>query len=144
MGNGLTILRLVSDEAIAEAFAVMVELRPHLQRETFVEQVRAQERGGYRLLAGHEGDRIVVVAGFRIATTLARGRHLFVDDLVTAANRQGMGYGQTMLKYLARLARQEQIGRIWLDSRDSAKTFYEKVGFAMHTSLPCWIDVNGM
>jgi hypothetical protein len=47
-----------------------------------------------------------------------------------------------MLKHLAMLARQKALSKIWLDSRDTARTYYEKVGFKIHTSMPCTIDVS--
>jgi len=65
-----------------------------------------------------------------------------VDDLVTAADEQGKGYGAAMLEHLKAVARSRGMSRLWLDSRDTARTFYERVGFTVHTSLPCWIDVN--
>jgi hypothetical protein len=47
-----------------------------------------------------------------------------------------------MIRHLARLAKEAEISRIWLDSRDTARTFYEQVGFSVHTSMPCWIEVE--
>jgi GNAT superfamily N-acetyltransferase len=105
-------------------------------------QLRAQQSEGYHLMGGFADDRMVVLAGFRYSLTLSRGPHLFVDDLVTAPTQQGKGYAAAMLKHLAMLARQKSLSKIWLDSRDTAKTFYEKVGFKVHTSMPCMIDVS--
>jgi GNAT superfamily N-acetyltransferase len=142
MNRALEIRDLTSDQEIAAAYDVMAELRPHLQREKFVQQIRDQQREGYRLFAGFDGGAIVTLAGIRLSLTLSRGRHLFVDDLVTAKSAQGRGFGTAMIRYLARLAKEADISRIWLDSRDTARTFYEQVGFSVHTSMPCWIDVQ--
>jgi GNAT superfamily N-acetyltransferase len=136
------ISELKTDGAIEKAYPVLAELRPHLRAEAFVEQVRLQQREGYRLIGGFVAGRLVAAAGFRIGRTLSRGQHLFVDDLVTTTSEQGKGYGAAMLKYLGEMARAEGITKIWLDSRDTARTFYEKVGFSVHTSLPCWIEVE--
>ena len=142
METELTIAELASDDAIAGVFDVAVVLRPDLERESFAGRVRAQQREGYRLIGGFVGERPVVLAGFRRQTTLARGPHLFVDDLVTAPDEQGKGYATAMLRHLARIARDQGLARIWLDRRDTARSYYERVGFTMHTSVPCGIDVD--
>jgi GNAT superfamily N-acetyltransferase len=139
--SGLEISELTTPDAIAAAFDLMSTLRPNLARDTFVDQVSAQQRDGYRLIGGYIAGRLVSLAGFRFALTLARGPHLFVDDLVTAAAEQGKGYGAAMLEHMKRLASQRGMSRVCLDSRDTARTFYEQMGFSMNTSVPCWIDV---
>ncbi len=138
---GLQISELTTPDAIAAAYDVMSTLRPHVARDAFVNQIIAQQREGYRLIGGAVAGRLVTLAGFHFALTLARGPHLFVDDLVTAPAEQGKGYGAAMLEHLKCLAAEQGMPRVWLDSRDTARTFYEQVGFSVHTSLPCWIDV---
>lgn len=140
----LEIAELTRDDELAAAYPLMAELRPRVKAEDFIPQVRAQQREGFRLLAGSVGGRPVTLAGYRITITLVRGRHLFVDDLVTAASAQGKGYGTAMLRRLAEIARAEGIDRVYLDSRDTARTFYEQVGFTMNTSIPCYIDVAAL
>lgn len=140
----LAFAELTRDDELAAAFDVMAELRPRVRREDFIPQVRAQQREGYRLLGGSVGGRFVTLAGYRMATTLVRGRHLFVDDLVTAAAEQGKGYGTAMLRRLGEIALAEGVERVCLDSRDTARTFYEQVGFTMHTSIPCYIEVAAL
>jgi GNAT superfamily N-acetyltransferase len=66
---------------------------------------------------------------------------LFVDDLVTAPSEQGRGYGKAMLRFVAQLAREKELPRVHLDSRDTARSFYEQLGFTMYTSVPCSIEV---
>lgn len=140
MPSELEITHLETDDRIAAAFPLMSVLRPRLSANGFVAQIRTQQGEGYRLLAGSVDGRPVVLAGYRRATTLARGPHLFIEDLVTAPDRQRKGYATALLRHLAAIARSEGMETIWLDSRDTAKTYYEQVGFTMHTSIPCWID----
>ena len=142
MADPIEFKELTTPAEIAAAYDVMAVLRPHVPREEFVDRVTAQQRDGYRLVGAFAAGRPVTLAGFRFALTLARGPHLFVDDLVTATDEQGKGYGAAMLEHLKRLAAQRGMSRVWLDSRDTARTFYEQVGFTAHTSLPCWIDVQ--
>jgi GNAT superfamily N-acetyltransferase len=138
----LQIAEVDGDDALAAVFPLMAELRPRVRAEDFVPQVRAQQREGYRLMGGSVGGRWVTLAGYRLQTTLVRGRHLFVDDLVTAAGEQGKGYAKAMLAHLCAVARAEGIEKVHLDSRDTARTFYERAGFTMHTSIPCSIEAS--
>jgi len=119
----------------------MAELRPHLVKDTFLEAIRRQQRDGYRLFGGLDGGELVVLAGVRDGHTLVRGPHLFVDDLVTTAARQRSGHGAAMLRWLATYARGRGFDRIYLDSRDTALGFYERLGFEPLTAVPCRIDV---
>jgi GNAT superfamily N-acetyltransferase len=132
---------LTGDDEIAAAFGLMTELRPHLTPEHFVERVRRQQQGGYRLFGLFSGSELVALAGVREAETLMRGPHLFVDDLVTGAADRGRGYGTAMLRWLAVFAGERGHARIYLDSRDTALTFYQSRGFTATTGVPCWIAV---
>ena len=132
---------LRTDEEIAAAFPLVVQLRTHLERETFLATVRAQQAAGYRLYGGFESGRLVTAAGVRNAQTLSRGPHLFVDDLVTLDTEQGKGYATAMLRWLASDAKSRGLTRIFLDSRESAIGYYKQVGFEFIQATPCWIDV---
>ena len=138
----MTIRELRSDAEIAAAFPLMSSLRDRISRDTFLAEVRRQQIEGYRLYGGFDGDRLVCLAGARRTHTLARGEQLFVDDLVTGAADRGKGRGREMIRWLAERARQEGLRRIYLDSRATAKGFYEKIGFTFLTSIPCWIEVT--
>ena len=140
----LSIKRLLTDADIAAAYPVMAELRPHLLEADFVRAIREQEAGGYLLLGGFLDGKVLCLAGYRDTATLARGRHLFVDDLITTASARGHGHGQAMLCHLAQVARSLGIARIYLDSRDTAMGFYRQVGFTFLTSVPCWIEVEAL
>src|SRR5437660_624375 len=81
----LTIRILETDADITAAFPLMATLRDRVRVETFLAEVRRQQRDGYHLAAGFAGAELVALAGFRPGHTLSRGEHLFVDDLITAA-----------------------------------------------------------
>lgn len=119
----------------------MASLRDRIRIETFLAEVRRQQVEGYRLYAGFDGDRVVTLAGVRRSHTLSRGEHLFVDDLVTLEGERGKGYAAEMISWLSARAREEGLERIYLDSRATAKGFYERVGFTFLTSIPCWREV---
>lgn len=140
----MDIRTLTTDTEIAAAFPLMHVLRDRLTADTFVEVVRAQQRGGYVLAGGFVEGKLVTLAGFRDGMTLARGPHLFVDDLVTDADEQGKGYGQAMIGWLRVQGRERGLPVVWLDSRATAKGFYERCGFTMNTAIPCWIESVGV
>lgn len=138
----LRIRELTGDREITAAFPLMRQLRDRLREDTFLPEVRRQQSEGYRLFGGFEGERLVSLAGVRRSHTLARGEHLFVDDLVTEDGLRGKGHGRELLLGVARRAASEELSRIYLDSRITAKGFYERLGFHFHTSIPCWIEIE--
>jgi GNAT superfamily N-acetyltransferase len=138
----MTIRELQSDDDIRLAYPLMKVLRDRISSATFLDEVHRQQRLGYRLMAGFDGNRLLVLAGIRRAHTLSRGEHLFVDDLVSDESVRGGGHGREMMEWVAREAAAEGIPRIYLDARITAKGFYEKLGFTFHTSIPCWIEVD--
>jgi GNAT superfamily N-acetyltransferase len=140
--QAVSVRELGSDAEIQAAFAVMSELRDRIRPETFLAEVRRQQVEGYRLFGAFDGDRLVGLAGVRRSHTVARGEHLFIDDLVTTGDARGRGVGTQLLAWLAARAREEGLDRIYLESRDTAKGFYEQLGFTFRTSIPCWIDVE--
>jgi GNAT superfamily N-acetyltransferase len=116
-----------TDAAVAACFDVMAELRPRIARAEFVPRVREMEGQGYRLASlAHEG-RVVCVAGYRVASNFHLGRHLYVDDLVTAQAYRGKGLGRQMLDWLRAEARALGCDYLHLDSgtqRLDAHRFY--------------------
>ena len=132
---------LETDREIGDAYPLMAQLRPHLKQPEFVSVIRHQAADGYQLFGGFDdAGRLVALAGLRVAHTLSRGPHLFVDDLVTDESLRGRGYGTAMIRWLRAYASEQGLPAVCLDSRDTARGFYERVGFTFHTSIPCRID----
>ncbi|MGZ6709054.1 MAG: GNAT family N-acetyltransferase [Solirubrobacteraceae bacterium] len=119
------------------AFEAMRELRTHLTgEEDFAARVDELQRPeGYRL-AGvfDEGEqRPGSVAGFRILTTLAWGRTLYVDDLSTLPSHRRRGHARALLDWLAEEARSHGCDQLHLDSglgenREDAHRLYFNAG----------------
>lgn len=123
-----------TDDAIASCYDVMAELRPHVSREEFLPVVRAMQNDGLRLACIREGDRVVAVAGYRVSTNLFYGKHLYVDDLVTAESRRSKGHGKTLLAWLRALAVADDCDAFHLDSgvqRKRAHQFYLREGLEL-------------
>jgi GNAT superfamily N-acetyltransferase len=116
-----------SDEQVQSCFAVMRQLRLHLDESAFVSTIRRQEAGGYRLAFVEDAGRVCAVAGFRIMDNLAGGRILYVDDLVTDDGGRSRGWGAQLFDWLAARARNEGCHYLELDSgvqRFDAHRFY--------------------
>ncbi len=123
-----TTVRIAHTEADLRAcFPAIAQLRPHLDEESFVEQVYRQEKQGYRLAYLAEGSTVHAVAGFRKVESLAWGRYLYVDSLVTASSERSRGYGTVLLDWILRHARTTNCDQVNLDSvvhRYDAHRFY--------------------
>jgi GNAT superfamily N-acetyltransferase len=128
-------LRVVSVSAarLEEAFALLRHLRPALTRADLAEALRPggpAHRLGYRLLGVEAEGRLVALAGSRPVVTLARGRHLHVDDVVVDPLWRGRGVGRILLEALETRARRRGLRALHLDSFTAAVPFYEALGFA--------------
>ena len=139
--NTLTCRFLRTDLDIRGAYPLMAALRDRIREDTFLAEVRRQQLQGYELVGGFDDERLVALAGVRRSHTLSRGEHLFVDDLVTAPDDRGRGYGTELLRWLAVRTAAEGVHKLYLDSRETARGFYGQIGFRFLTSIPCWIDV---
>ncbi len=119
------------------AARTLLELRPALgSAEALARQVDERLRpAGYRLAGAFaDGEQeAAAVAGFRINEFLAWGRHLYVDDLVTAAAHRGEGHAHRLFAWLEEEARQAGCTQLHLDSgvgedRRDAHRFYFRHG----------------
>ena len=129
-----TVERAESDEAILACHAVMAELRPHVAGGDFLKTVRALEGEGLRLACVKDNGRVVAVAGYRISDNLFCGRHLYVDDLVTAETERSRGHGKALLAWLRQLAVDSGCDVFHLDSgvqRKRAHEFYLREGLEL-------------
>jgi len=123
-----------TDQGIADCYDVMAELRPHIARDQFLPLVRLMRADGYRLACIRAAGRVVAVAGYRFGTNLFCGRHLYVDDLVTAENERSRGHGRELLAWLRELAVKNDCEMFHLDSgvqRKRAHAFYLREGMEL-------------
>ena len=116
-----------TDDEIRSGHPVMRQLRPAYDPDELVVKVRRQEPDGYGLALLIDDDEVVALAGYRISENLAWGKFLYVDDLVTDAERRSCGYGRKLLDWLATTARDAACDELHLDSgveRFGAHRFY--------------------
>lgn len=124
-----------SDEEILKCFDLLKILRPHLDKEKFVQKVRIQHEEGYKMIFIQDEGGIKSVAGFRVANYLAWGRVLYVDDLITLPEARGIGFGTHLLKWLMGEAKKNMCEGIHLDTgieRNDAHRLYLNLGMKIN------------
>ena len=105
----------------------MHELRDHLDEQEFNRLYATAHEDGYRIAALFDGEQCRACAGYRLLTNFVSGRHIYIDDLVTAERWRSHGYGRILNDYVLGLARKEQCTSVQLDSatkRRDAHRFY--------------------
>jgi GNAT superfamily N-acetyltransferase len=126
MKSNIEIARSI--QSITDCFPVMAELRPHLELTNFITQVqRQQQQFNYQLVYLQVDQKIQSVTGFRISESLAWGKFLYVDDLVSRSDSRSQGYGSELFNWLIDYARTENCQQLTLDSgvqRFAAHRFY--------------------
>jgi GNAT superfamily N-acetyltransferase len=121
-----------SDAELERVSGVLMELRTAYRKQDLIRQIQEQQKAGYRVAYLEVDGEVRCVAGFVIGTKLAWGRHLYVDDLVTAERHRSSGAGARMIAWLASYAREHGCQQLHLDSgvqRFAAHRFYLRHGF---------------
>ena len=124
----------MTHEEIMATFPVILELRPHLDEAEYPATVSRMRETGYRLVSVIDSGYVKAVAGFRVRETLAHGRFLYVDDLVTDGSARSRGYGRLLFRWLEDEAYREGCGQLQLDSgvrRAEAHRFYFREGMGI-------------
>ena len=116
-GESVDICVADTEAEIAACFPAFHELRPHLPEKGFVAQVQRQMKNhGYVLVYISSHGQVVAAAGYRVAESLAWGRTLYVDDLITLAASRKRGYGGKLLDWLMEKAKELSCDQFHLDS----------------------------
>jgi GNAT superfamily N-acetyltransferase len=105
-----------TDAEIADCFRACAELRPHIAEHDFLPRILRQQQAGYKLACLRDADEVQAVAGFRIGESLAWGRYMYIDDLVSRSTVRSQGYGQALFDWLIEFARNHMCTAIHLDS----------------------------
>ena len=131
----MTIQQIRTDDEIASTFDVMHQLRPHLERDSYVALVRSLEASdGFKLAAVVEAGTVRAVAGYRFMRMLYCDTILYVDDLVTDEASRSEGHGHQLLEWLEAEGRAHGCTEIQLISRvvrEQAHRFYFRERFGI-------------
>lgn len=135
-------IRIADSDADLERISeVLLQLRSTFSREALIAQIKRQSESGYQVAYVESGGEVLCVAGFVVGTKLAWGKHIYVDDFVTAERHRSKGAGARMVTWLKAHARQLGCRQLHLDSgvqRFSAHRFYLRERFSIgshHFSL---------
>ncbi|KYG66442.1 hypothetical protein AZI86_05180 [Bdellovibrio bacteriovorus] len=117
-------------EDLKRCFPVMRELRPHLSYEEYLLIYQeAQKTDGYEIVAVESGDQILALIGYRFLSDFVRGRHLYIDDLVSTESARSQGLGAKLLIYAEEIAKQNKCKVLRLCTgveNERGVKFYEK------------------
>lgn len=122
-----------TDAEIESCFPVFSALRPHLELDDFLTQVRRQQAQSYQIVALSREGEVKSAAGFRLAEFLAWGKILYIDDLTTLPAERSRGFASALLNWLIAHGKAQQCRGIHLDtgySRHAAHRFY--LGKGLH------------
>ncbi len=133
----MSFLTVSNTRDLERCFATIKELRPHLDFETYANiYAKAHQNESYEIVAIEEDGKIRAVMGYRFIHDFVRGKHLYVDDLVTAEGSRSQGYGARLLEYAEQIAREEHCTSLRLCTgvdNKNAMRFYEREGWAQRS-----------
>lgn len=124
-----------TDAEIDSCFPAFHALRPHLEREGFLTQVRRQQAQSYRIVGLRQAGEIKSAAGFRLAEFLAWGKVLYIDDLTTLPAERSRGFAAALLDWLIAHGKAHQCRGIHLDTgyaRHAAHRLYLAKGMQLN------------
>ncbi len=132
----VNVISLTTDQQIRRAFPLIAQLRTHLTEDDFVSRVQRQMKEGYHLVALENEGEIFAVAGYRFMNMLARGKILYVDDMVVNQVVRSYGFGEQLFDWLVELATSESCDKLDLDSgiwRPDTQRFYFNQRMSIHS-----------
>ncbi len=90
---------------LERCYPVMKELRPHLSFEDYVSIYNdSHATDGYEIVAIEDKEQILAVMGYRFLSDFVRGKHVYIDDLVSTEKARSHGLGAELLKFAEEIA----------------------------------------
>lgn len=140
-------VRIVETDADLDRIAgVLLELRSTFSRDALIAQISRQRQTGYQIAYVESDGEVLCVAGFVVGVKLAWGKHVYVDDLVTADRHRSKGAGAEMIEWLKSHALRLGCDQLHLDSgvqRFAAHRFYLREGFNIASHHFSITDLGG-
>lgn len=91
---------------LARCYPILKELRPHLSFEDYISIYNESHKAnGYEIVAVEQNDEILAVMGYRFLSDYVRGKHIYIDDLVTSEKIRSMGNGADLLRFAEEIAK---------------------------------------
>jgi GNAT superfamily N-acetyltransferase len=127
-------LFVVQTEAdFKRCYPVMKELRPHLHYDDYITIYNeSHQRDGYEIVAIECDGLISALMGYRVLFDYVRGKHIYIDDLVSTETARSQGLGAELLKFAEVVAKETNCKTLRLCTgveNDRGVRFYEKNGW---------------
>ncbi len=124
-------------QQLEKCFLVLKELRPHLDKESYLNiYENAHRMDDYNIIAIEDNGNILALMGYRILYDFVRGRHLYIDDLITTELARSQGLGSELLSHAEFLAKELNCNSLRLSTgleNNKAMKFYERHGWVQRT-----------
>lgn len=118
---------------LERCFTVMKELRPHLDFGNYISIYEEAHRSdGFEIVAIEEDNKILAVMGYRILSDFVRGKHIYVDDLVSSESVRSKGLGAELLRFAEGIAKEMNCTTLRLCTgieNERGVNFYERNGW---------------
>ncbi|SEW54002.1 GNAT family N-acetyltransferase [Chitinophaga arvensicola] len=140
-----TVKIAATDEELLACSEVILFLRPFLQKDELLPQIKEMQAEKYEIAyitAEDDPSKVVAFAGFRHMNKLFTGVHIYIDDLACLPAYQGRGYAGLLLDHVKALAKSEGLRSVQLDSGHAlhpAHKVYHRQGYhisAHHFTQP--------
>ena len=106
----------ITDEQLLKCRKTILELRPHITAEEYLEKAKLLLSEGAQMIYVDEGADAPAVSVFRINYYFYRGKNLYIDDLGTLTEQRGKGYAGALLDFIEDYSRRNNCENIHLDS----------------------------
>ena len=129
MGN-FQFIKAKDKNDLERFYPIMKELRPHLTFEDYISIYdEAHTSDGYEIVAIEQHGEVQAVMGYRFLSDYVRGRHLYIDDLISTEKSRSKGFGTELLNYAEEVAKQNGLKVLRLCTgieNERGVKFYEK------------------
>jgi GNAT superfamily N-acetyltransferase len=99
------IFTVTNKKDLERCYPIIKELRPHLSFEDYISIYKQSHTSdGYEIVAIEEMEQILAVMGYRFISDFVRGKHVYVDDLVSTEKVRSQGLGAELLKFAESVA----------------------------------------
>ena len=122
----------MSGSSLAEVCKLLHKLRSHLSFNEVCQRVNSQLNNGYDLVLATRNEVVEGVIGFRIASNLALGGHMHIEDFVIRQDTDFAALGGEMLQWLKRFAADVGCAEVFYNSSifyDTEHVFLLEQGF---------------
>jgi GNAT superfamily N-acetyltransferase len=121
---------------IALCHDVLFGLRPNLDEDRFVGQIKEMMKESYQILyiADDDSQKAVCFIGYRNLQMLRTGKMIYIDDLFTLPKYRGRGYAGILLDHVYKIAAETGVKTVHLDSgyvKHDAHRLYLNKGYVL-------------